>query len=198
VTHDGTTGINGEVAAVPRESLAIVGRVARPHGLRGEVVVNPETDFAETRFAPAARLVLRTGAAAREVVVTSCRFHKGRPIIGIEGFHSVEDAQLVAGAELCVPVESLAQLPDGVYYQHDLVGCRVTTVGGEVVGEVTGVDAGGGGARLVVAGESGEVLVPLAEAICVEIDPAGRRIVIDPPEGLLELNVTSGRRRRVR
>ena len=198
MTRDRVGGSDREIAGVDRGTLAIVGRVARPHGLRGEVVVNPETDFPETRFAPSARLLMRVGAAVREVSVTSCRLHKGRPIVGLEGLETVEDAQLITGAELCVPVESLLQLPKGVYYQHDLVGCRVTTVGGTDVGEVTGVDAGGGGARLVVDGPRGEVLVPLAETICVEVDLAGRRVVIDPPEGLLELNVTAGRRRRER
>jgi 16S rRNA processing protein RimM len=75
-----------------------------------------------------------------------------------------------------------------MYYWHDLVGCRVETTGGEVVGDVTAVEGDMGSSRLVLRSAGGEVLIPLAQAICVNIDTAARRIVIDPPEGLLDAN----------
>jgi 16S rRNA processing protein RimM len=90
--------------------------------------------------------------------------------------------------ELRVPVGDLEPLPPGTYDRHDLVGCRVETAGGEVVGEVGKVEGDLGASRLVVLAPGGEVLIPLAQAICVVIDIAARRIVIDPPEGLLEVN----------
>jgi 16S rRNA processing protein RimM len=90
--------------------------------------------------------------------------------------------------ELRVPVGELEPLPDGMFYRHDLVGCRVETAGGQAVGDVVKVEGDLGASRLVVDGPGGEVLVPLAQAICVVIDIAARRIVVDPPEGLLELN----------
>jgi 16S rRNA processing protein RimM len=71
---------------------------------------------------------------------------------------------------------------------HDLVGCAVETISGEPVGEVRRVEGGAGASVLSVEGRRGEVLVPLAADICVEVDIAGRRIRINPPEGLLELN----------
>ena len=198
MTRDETLRAHGEIPAGTWDTMAVVGRVARPHGLRGEVVIDPETDFPETRFAPGARLALGAEDGANTVVVRCYRVHKGRPLVGFEGIETVEAAGPLAGRELRVPAESLAPLPDGVYYRHDLVGCRVTTTGGTAVGDVTRVETQGGGTRLVIEGDRGEILVPFAEAICVELDLAARRIVIDPPEGLLELNVVTRRQRRTR
>jgi 16S rRNA processing protein RimM len=82
----------------------------------------------------------------------------------------------------------LHPLAAGTYYEHQLEGCRVETMGGEVVGTVRRVEGGAGGSRLVVEGARGEVEVPLAQEICREIDVAAGIIRVDPPEGLLELN----------
>ena len=98
-----------------------------------------------------------------------------------------------AGTELRIPVSELTPLADGMFYRHDLIGCRVETTAGRLVGTVTGVEGTLGGSRLAVQTDRGEALVPLAEEICRSIDVAGRTIVIDPPEGLLELNLKDGR-----
>ena len=100
----------------------------------------------------------------------------------------MDEAERLAGLELRVPEETLPALGDGVYYQHQLVGCEVETVAGTPIGEVSRVDGGAGGSLLAVSGARGEVLIPLAQHICVEIDVAAKRIRIDPPEGLLDLN----------
>ena len=81
-----------------------------------------------------------------------------------------------------------AALPPGTFYRHDLIGCRVETTRGEVVGVVTDVEGTMAGSRLVIDSASGEVLVPLATEICPEIDTAGKRIVINPPAGLMDVN----------
>ena len=83
----------------------------------------------------------------------------------------------------------------GTYYEYQLVGCAVETTAGDVVGEVAKVEGGGGASRLVMNGPRGEILIPLAVDICVEIDVAKRKIRINPPEGLLELNETKSSRR---
>lgn len=170
------------------DEMALVGRVARAHGIRGQVIVNPETDFLEARFQPGSVLHVRRAGRVDALRVTTMRVHQGRPIIGIEGFATMSEAETLAGLELRIPVEDLEQLPSGVFYRHDLVGCLVATTGGEDVGEVSKVEGEMSTSRLVVQSPAGEVLIPLAESICVRIDTAARRIVIDPPEGLLELN----------
>ncbi len=168
--------------------MVLVGRIARPHGLRGQVVVNPETDFPAERFGVGAGLWVKQAAGVRELQVATVRFHQRRPVIGFEGIDSIDAAETLAGLELRVPAEVLQPLEPGRFYHHELIGVRVETLDGAVVGEVIRVDGGTGGSRLVVAGRRGEVLIPLALDICVEIDVAAGRIRIDPPDGLLELN----------
>ena len=169
--------------------MAVVGRIARAHGIRGQVIVNPETDFPEQRFRPGSLLFVERGASVDSMVVTTVRFQNGRPVIGLEGVQTMNDAEALAGLELRVPVEELAKLPEGTFYHHDLVGCRVETEQGDPVGTVEGVEGTVGGSRLVVAGAKGEILIPLASEICRTIDVPGKRIVIEPPDGLLDLNV---------
>ena len=168
--------------------MAVVGRIARAHGNRGQVIVNADTDFPDVRFGAGAELFVRRGVTIEPMRVASFRPHQARPVIGIEGVGTMDDAEALAGLELRVPRERLMALPEGSYYHHDLVGCRVTTQAGEAVGTVKEIDASYGGARLVVDGARGEILIPLASAICTAIDLAARTIVIDPPAGLLELN----------
>ena len=170
------------------DRMVLVGRVARPHGLRGQVIVSPETDFVAERFRTGAVLWTRANRGEEALTVGSARIQNGRPVIGFEGFTSIEDAERLGGCELRVPEDALQPLVDGAYYLHDLVGCVVETMAGQRIGEVQRVDGGAGASVLSVAGVRGEVLVPFAADICMEIDIAMRRIRIDPPDGLLELN----------
>jgi 16S rRNA processing protein RimM len=152
------------------------------------VIVNPETDFPDERFRPGAELFVERGGRIDALTVTTARFHRERPVIGIAGVETMNDAATLAGLELRVPIERLAPLPSGTYYRHDLIGCRVDTRDGRPVGIVRDVEGTLTGSRLVVDGEGGEVLIPLVDAICTEVDPAAKRIVIDPPAGLIEVN----------
>jgi 16S rRNA processing protein RimM len=170
------------------DEMVVVGRVARPHGRHGQVVVNPETDFLEERFQPGTVLFTLRDGAIETLRVETARFQRGRPIVGIDGVGSITEAEGLAGLELRVPLADLAALPAGSYYRHDLVGCEVALVSGQRVGHVRSVEGDSLGSRLVVATSEGDVLVPLAAHICVTVDPGARKIVIDPPEGLLELN----------
>jgi 16S rRNA processing protein RimM len=169
--------------------MAVVGCIARPHGIRGQVVVNLDTDFPRERFQAGAELFAKRSGAVETLVISTVRFQQDRPVIGFRGVDDMNAAIALAGTELRVPVESLAPLPPGMFYRHELVGCAVETTGGAAVGQVTSVEGTMGGSRLVVATSRGDVLVPLAAEICRSIDLAGKRIVIAPPDGLLELNV---------
>lgn len=166
------------------DDMVLVGRIARPHGIRGQVIITPDTDFVEQRFAAGSTLWTRS----EPLTVASVRVQNGRPVVGFEGFSTIEDAERLAGLELRVPEDVLQPLEPGTYYQHELVGCVVETLSGERVGPVTRVTGGAAGSLLTVEGPRGEVLVPMAAEICVEIDVAAARIRIDPPDGLLELN----------
>jgi 16S rRNA processing protein RimM len=170
------------------DEMALVGRIARAHGIRGQVIVNPETDFPEERFRPGAELFIERAGRIDTLRVTTARFHGTRPVIGIEGVETMNEAGMLAGRELRVPVEQLAALPADTFYRHDLIGCVVETRDGRRVGAVSDVEGSMTGSRLVVAGDAGEVLIPLVAAICTVVDPAAKRIVIDPPDGLIEAN----------
>jgi 16S rRNA processing protein RimM len=176
-----------------RQAMAVVGHIARPHGIRGQVVVNPDTDFPVERFQQGAELIVQRDATLRTLRVETVRFHSERPIIGFEGVDTIEEAESLAGLELRVPVSRLMPLPSGSYYRHDLVGCRVSLRDGREVGTVREVEASLGNSRLVVDGTAGEILIPLAETICTAIDLGAKTIVIDPPEGLLDLNAIGAR-----
>lgn len=168
--------------------MAVVGRVARPHGIRGQFFVNPDTDFPEERFAVGATLFTMRGGLVEPLVVTASRLQQGRPVIGIEGVTDMDEARALAGLELRVPVDALLPLPDGTFYHHELIGCVVETEDGRMVGAVSNVEGDLGNTRLVVQGDQGELLIPLAVDICTTIAPEAKRIVIAPPAGLLELN----------
>jgi len=174
--------------------MAVVGRIARAHGIRGQVIVNPETDFARERFQPGAELFVERDGVVRPLTLTTVRFQGERPVVGIAGVESMNDAETLAGLELRIPAGRLAALPAGTFYRHDLIGCRVETKGGDLIGVVVGVEGTVGGSRLVIDRAGDEVLIPLATEICPAIDPTAKRIIVDPPEGLLDLNAATSRR----
>ena len=118
--------------------MALVGRIARAHGIRGQVIVNLDTDFPDERFRPGATLFTMRDGVVTPMTVTTARFQAGRPVIGLEGVETMNAAEGLAGLELRIPAEQLAALPPGAFYQHDLVGCRVETSDGAAVGVVEG------------------------------------------------------------
>lgn len=171
------------------EDLVLVGRVARAHGNRGQVIVNPETDFAEERFR--AGEVMLVGPDATPRAIRDVRFQQGRPIVTLDGIETMNEADALAGAELKMPARAPETLPAGTYHHYDLVGCDVRDAAGDLVGRVRAVEGTREMSRLVVDGTAAEVLIPLVEEICVSIDITARTIVVDPPEGLLDLNAPS-------
>jgi 16S rRNA processing protein RimM len=168
--------------------LLLVGRVARAHGNRGQVIVNLDTDFAEDRFKAGA--VLLVGEEARPRAIRDVRFHQGRPIVSLEGIDTMDDAEALAGAELKIEASALPPLPPATYYHHDLVGCEVRDEDGTPLGRVANVDGPMERSVLVVEGTGGELLIPLAADICTRIEVQARQIIVKLPEGLLELNKT--------
>jgi len=168
--------------------LILVGRVARAHGNKGQVIVNPETDFPADRFAVGNVLVVEQAGQQTELRILAARFQQGRPILALDGVETMNDADALAGAELKVPVDGLDPLPERTYYRHDLVGCEVRTKDGQIVGKVIRVEGPLERSLLIVAAKGGEAMIPMVDGIVVDVDPAGRQISIDPPAGLIELD----------
>src|SRR5436309_758939 len=133
-------------------TLILVGRVARPQGNRGEVIVASETDFGARRFAPGASLQMLRDGRIQTVTVRESREHSGRWVVGFDGFTSINDAETLRGLELRIPAEALQPLEAGAFYVHDLAGLRVETTSGVSVGRVDHVQFAAGTPLLVVEG----------------------------------------------
>jgi len=169
------------------DDLILVGVVARTHGNKGHVIVNPYSDFVDERFQIGARFEARLADGTRQSVeVTAARVHQGRPVIGLAGVETISDAERYQGAELRIEPAQQRPLPPGQYYHHQLVGCDAVDPAGTRIGRVVGVEGEMGQSRLVVAGDHRRHEIPLAEEICT-VDLAARRMVVRAPEGLLDL-----------
>jgi 16S rRNA processing protein RimM len=124
------------------------------------------------------------GSGARYEVENTW-FHSGTLIFKFRGVDTISDAEKLSGSEVRVPASERVPLEKGEFFQSDLIGCEVIDRrSGESLGRVTGWDDGGGSGLLVV----GDLLIPFARSICVEIDPAARRIAVELPEGLKDIN----------
>jgi 16S rRNA processing protein RimM len=170
--------------------LRVVGRVVKAHGLRGELVVEPSTDNVAERFAPGVVLHLSRGprsvATDRVLTITGARQHSGRLLVTAEEIADRDAAEAVRGAALSAAASDAATDDPDEYHDHQLEGLSAQLADGTVVGTVTAVDHGAGGDTLVLDGPDGEVLVPFVSAIVPTVDLAGGRVVLDPPEGLLD------------
>ena len=166
---------------------AAIALVGKPRGNRGELTAISLSHKPE-RFAELKEVFLfGPGKAGGErLQVESTWFHDGRLVIKFAGVDTIADAERWSGAEVRIPLSQRAAPEPGAYFQSDLIGCEVVEgVGGERLGQVTGWEDGGGSGLLVL--DTG-LMIPFARSICVEIDPAGRRIVVELPPGLKELN----------
>jgi 16S rRNA processing protein RimM len=165
----------------------VVGRVERPHGIEGEVSVSIRTDFPE-RFAPGEDFVWQRGEEVRELRVVSARPHARRVLLGFEGIADAAAARGLAGGDLCIAANQARPAPPGFFYEHEILGWVCEDTAGRRLGEVTGLERAPGSPMLSVEVAPGKIaLVPFVHGIVVSIDRATRRIVLDPPEGLLDL-----------
>ncbi|MGA8766789.1 MAG: ribosome maturation factor RimM [Candidatus Acidiferrales bacterium] len=185
-----------------------VARILRPHGRRGEVACEILTDFPERlkRLKSAELRGVRGDGhsdIARRVAIRSCWLSQsrgGQAIFHFEGSDSINDAEKLVGLEVQIPFSERMALPAGSYYITDLAGCEVREAlasspageTGATIGHVRDVQIPGQGVAgtpiLVVDSPHGELLIPLAQDICVRVDTAARAIDVVLPEGLRDLN----------
>ena len=167
--------------------MLLVAIVRRPHGLAGEVSVELVTEFPE-RFVPGAKLTWTRGNETRGLEVASVRGHPGRLLLGFTGIRDAEAARALAGGELSVGEEEAFPAPAGFYYSHELEGFSCEDSRGRPLGLVAGLGRAPAGPMLTVRTTAGrEVLVPFVQEMIVKIDRGARRIVLELPEGLLDL-----------
>ena len=174
------------------EDYLVVGRIGRPHGLRGEVSVEPRTDEPDRRFAAGVTLQVErnrpgpgtTGAAT--LTVSGTRWHSGRLLVTFEEIGDRTAAEEARGTVLVVPVDP-AETPEDPeeFYDHQLVGLAVESPEGVRIGTVSGIEHTGAQDLLVIDVQGRSVLFPFVGALVPEVDVRGRRIVVDDRPGLL-------------
>jgi 16S rRNA processing protein RimM len=171
----------------------IVGRVGRPHGIRGEVVIGVRTDEPDQRFAVGSTLDAdrqeEPAHAERQLTVASVRWHSGQLLVAFTGITDRTAAGELTGCWLSVDSSRLPETADpDEFRDHQLIGLSVRTSGGDPVGVLSDV-LHYGQDLLVVRGADlagGECLVPFVKAIVPEVDVTAGILVIDPPPGLLD------------
>ncbi|MQA87073.1 MAG: ribosome maturation factor RimM [Streptosporangiales bacterium] len=163
----------------------VVGRVGRPHGIRGELLVEVLTDDPAARFAPGSVLATsRPGVGP--LTVERTRWHSGRLLVTFAGVTDRSAAEAMGGTQLLVDSADLPAIEDpDEFYDHELVELTVETTDGVPVGVVVDV-LHHGQDILVVRSADVETLVPFVAAIVPKVDLAAGRLVIDPPPGLLD------------
>jgi 16S rRNA processing protein RimM len=183
----------------PDDTSLLVGVVVRPHGLRGELVVEVRTDSPEERFAPGVELAARRPAGSRApadlpapppaLTVESARAHSGRLLVRFAEAPDRTAAEGLRGVHLLVDAATLPPTGDpDEFHVHELEGLRAELADGTVVGAVREVVHGPGGELLVVSRpDLPDALVPFVTAIVPTVDVAGGRVVLTPPDGLLDL-----------
>ena len=164
----------------PPEFL-IVGYILAPWGIRGEVKVEVVTDFPE-RFAPRKVVYLNT----RPLEIESCHPHKQHLVVKLDTIDSVEDAEKLRGQDLTIPRSELYHLPQGQYYTFQIIGLKVVTTEGELLGHITEIMTTGSNDVYIVEGKRGEILIPAIEDVVKSIDLQKGEVVIEAIKGLLD------------
>jgi len=168
------------------DDLVAVGRVVKPHGLRGEVVVTPLTDFPE-RFRPGLEVALRDAAgAARAARVGSVRTHLGRLLVRFDGVDGPEAAGALRDLDVCALPGDVPARPEGFVFHHEVEGCVAVDRAGSRLGTARDLLDVAGRPILVLVTPRGDREVPFTRPLVVSVDVAAKLIVLDLPPGLLE------------
>ena len=171
-------------------SFIAIARIARTRGNRGEVLADPYTDNPD-RFDDLDEVWLEFDDGRRQSrtrkKLEDVWEHKGRKVLKFEDVNTISDAEAWVGCWVMVPADQVIELPEGTYFNHDLVGCAVSCLDGTLAGTVSEVLDIAGNSQLVVRGGGREYLIPAVRNICVEVSIPDKRIIIDPPEGLMDI-----------
>jgi 16S rRNA processing protein RimM len=171
----------------------VVGHLNKPHGTKGELFVWPLTDHPESVYAPGVTLFMSdedTGEPDPSVPplrIESVRAFRNGYLVSFEGVHDRDGAELLRGRYVVREIDELPPLEQGAVFYHQLLGMEVFTTDGKPLGEIVEVYELRPADLLEVHGPYGELMIPFLSHIVVEVDAAARRLVVDPPDGLLEL-----------
>lgn len=174
------------------EKWFTVGKVVNTHGLRGEVKVLSQTDFADVRFAAGSKLLMlnEESGASLEVKIVASRAHKNVYILKLEGFDDINLVEKYKGWVLKVSEANLVELDEGEYYYHEIIGCRVETGDGEELGTISEILSPGANDVWVVdppkgQGKKQQLLLPVIDDVLISVNTKEKLVTVRLMEGLI-------------
>lgn len=168
----------------------LVGRLRKPHGLKGDCAIFPLTDEPEAVFAPGRKVWLKDLAGdlvAGPLTIARSREYHREWLVAFQGHDRIEAVEAWKGTFLAADASELRQPDQGEVYLHELAGFAVRDANDSALGVVSDVTEGPTGLMLTVQGPKREFLMPYRKEFVREVDRAGRRLVVDLPEGLMDL-----------
>ena len=174
----------------PKEpsSFITIARIVRTRGNKGEIVVESLTDFPD-RFDILEEVWLESDNGSLQKIALDFTWeHKGRRIFKFIGIDTISSAEKFVGCLVQIPREQAVLLPEGTYFDHDLIGCSVDDAQGQHLGFVEDILRISGNNQLVVKNGNREFLIPAVEKICTQISIEKKQILVDLPEGLMDLD----------
>jgi 16S rRNA processing protein RimM len=177
---------------VEKSQYLLVGQLGKPHGIKGEIRVSPFTDYPETSFAPGVTLYLGDDKGnflpgARAIRLESARPFQTGLLVNLEGVSDRAMARILTGKHLFLSVNEVAELQEGEYFWHDLVGMEAFDLKGKLLGKICSVHGFNPVDLLEITGPEISFMIPCTSEFVVTVSLEEKRIVLDPPDGLLDL-----------
>lgn len=169
------------------ENYFNLGKIVNTHGIKGEVKVQADTDFAAERFQPGQVLWVKQGGNYQPLTVKTSRPHKGMWLLSFEGYPDINAVEALKGDQLYVDGDSRAELDDGEYYYNEIIDCQVYDQAGQLIGTVKEIMPTGANDVWVVdrPGQK-DALIPVIDQVVKVVDPDQHRIEIEPMGGLFD------------
>ena len=158
----------------------VIGRLRKPHGVLGEILMDILTDFPE-RFVPSE--ILFVGEEHKEMVLIGRRWHQNSLLIQLEGVTDRDQAGQYRNALVYAPVSSSPKLPEGEYYQHELVGLTILNEAGDLLGKLVEIiSTGSNDVYVVLSPDGDEILLPALKSVILKVNLSDSTMVVRPPE----------------
>jgi 16S rRNA processing protein RimM len=172
---------------IHKQKLVLIGKVTATHGIRGQLRVVAFSGEAES-IVSHRRLILKGPDDESDTFeVANSSIHGKRVLLSFKSLDDINKVECLVGREIYVERGQLPELSDGEYYWCDLIGLRVLTVEGEYLGNLSDILSTGGNDIYIVRNGDKEYLIPAVEDVITDIDINGSVMIVDPPEGLLDL-----------